>query len=106
MLTDLFKLQADMLTARGELAAGIVSSWLLNRVAPNGGGNRPIVTLQDSRDTVHKTFNSDGLRPALATQARFMGFVGKKGISVACDAAGIYLRTIKNATGPLWNIRS
>jgi pimeloyl-ACP methyl ester carboxylesterase len=45
MLTDLFKLQADMLTARGELAAGIASSWLLNRVSPNGGGNRPVLTL-------------------------------------------------------------
>jgi pimeloyl-ACP methyl ester carboxylesterase len=43
MLTDLFRLQADMLTARGELAAGIASSCLLNRVAPNGGGNRPVV---------------------------------------------------------------
>ncbi|MCP4303028.1 MAG: hypothetical protein GY783_20790, partial [Gammaproteobacteria bacterium] len=45
MLTDLFKLQADMLTARGELGVGIASSWLLNRVTPNGGGNRPVVTL-------------------------------------------------------------
>jgi hemerythrin-like domain-containing protein len=62
--------------------------------------------LQESRDTVHKTFNGDGFRPALAAQASFMGFVGKKGISVACDAAGIYLRAIKNAAEPLWNIRS
>ena len=45
MLTDLLKLQADMLTARGELAVGIASSWLLNRVSPNGGGNRPVLTL-------------------------------------------------------------
>ncbi len=45
MLKDLFRLQADMLTARGELIAGIGSSWLLDRVAPNGGGNRPVVTL-------------------------------------------------------------
>jgi pimeloyl-ACP methyl ester carboxylesterase len=45
MLTDLLKLQADMLTARGELAVGIASSWLLNRVTPNGGGNRPVLTL-------------------------------------------------------------
>jgi len=45
MLRDLFRLQADMLTARGELAAGIGGSWLLDRVAPNGGGNRPVVTL-------------------------------------------------------------
>jgi pimeloyl-ACP methyl ester carboxylesterase len=45
MLTDLFRLQADMLTARGELAASIGSSWLLNKMAPNGGGNRPVMTL-------------------------------------------------------------
>jgi len=45
MLKDLLKLQADMLTARGELAAGIGGSWLLNRMAPNGGGNRPVITL-------------------------------------------------------------
>jgi hemerythrin-like domain-containing protein len=62
--------------------------------------------LQESRATVHKTFNSDGLRPALAAQASYMGFVGKKGINVACDAAGIYIRTIKNATEPLWNTSS
>lgn len=45
MLRDLFKLQADMLTARAELAASIASGWLLNRVSPNGGGNRPVITL-------------------------------------------------------------
>jgi pimeloyl-ACP methyl ester carboxylesterase len=45
MLRDLFRLQADMLTARGELVAGISGGWLLDRVAPNGGGNRPVVTL-------------------------------------------------------------
>ena len=45
MLRDLFRLQSDMLTARGELIASIGSSWLLDRLAPNGGGNRPVVTL-------------------------------------------------------------
>lgn len=59
--------------------------------------------VQESRDTVHKTFNGDGLGAALTAQARFIGFVGKKGVNVACDAAGIYLRTIKNAAKPLWN---
>jgi hemerythrin-like domain-containing protein len=62
--------------------------------------------LQESRDTVTRTFNGDGLGPALAAQASFVGFVGKKGINVACDAAGIYIRTIKNATEPLWNFES
>jgi len=59
-----------------------------------------------SRDAVDKTFNGDGVRPALAAQASFVGFLGKKGINVACDAAGIYIRTIKNATEPLWNRES
>jgi pimeloyl-ACP methyl ester carboxylesterase len=45
MLTDLFKLQMDMLGARGELAASVASSCLLNRVTPNGGGNRPVITI-------------------------------------------------------------
>lgn len=34
-----------MLAARGEFAASIGGSWLLNKVAPNGGGNRPVITL-------------------------------------------------------------
>ena len=45
MLTDLFKLQIDLLSARGELALSLASNWLLNRATPNGGGNRPVVTL-------------------------------------------------------------
>jgi pimeloyl-ACP methyl ester carboxylesterase len=44
MLTDLFKLQMDLLSARGELAASMASSCLLNRATPNGGGNRPVIT--------------------------------------------------------------
>lgn len=62
--------------------------------------------VRESRDTVHKTFNSDGLSTVLAAQARFIGFVGKKGVSVAWDATGIYIKTIKKATEPLWNIAS
>ncbi len=45
MLTDFLRLQLDLLGARGELAAGMTSNWLLNKVAPDGGGNRPVVTL-------------------------------------------------------------
>ncbi len=44
MLTDLLKLQADLLGARGELAASVASNWILNKATPNGGGNRPVVT--------------------------------------------------------------
>jgi len=43
MLTDLFKLQMDLLSARGELAASMASNCLLNRATPSGGGNRPII---------------------------------------------------------------
>jgi hemerythrin-like domain-containing protein len=62
--------------------------------------------VQESRDTVRKTFKGDGLGSAMAAQASFVGFVGKKGIHVALDAAGIYIRTIKNVTEPLWNSES
>jgi hemerythrin-like domain-containing protein/pimeloyl-ACP methyl ester carboxylesterase len=44
MLTDLFKLQMDLLGARGELAAGMAGNWLLDKATPNGGGNRPVIT--------------------------------------------------------------
>jgi len=44
MLTDLFKLQMDLLGARGELAVSMASSCLLNRATPYGGGNRPVIT--------------------------------------------------------------
>jgi len=62
--------------------------------------------VQESRDTVHSTFNSGGVGAALAAQARFIGFVGKKGINVACDVAGISARTMKNAAEPLWKSTS
>ena len=44
MLTDLLKLQADLLSARAELAASVVSNWILNKATPTGGGNRPVVS--------------------------------------------------------------
>ena len=43
MLADLFKLQMDLVGARGELAAGLAGSWLLRKVAPRGDG-RPVIT--------------------------------------------------------------
>jgi hemerythrin-like domain-containing protein len=58
--------------------------------------------VQESRDTVRKTFKGGGLGSALLAQASFVGFVGKKGIHVAFDAAGIYFKTIKNVAEPLW----
>ncbi len=45
MLTDLLRLQLDFLATRAELGAAVAGSWLLNRVTPNGGGNRPVVTI-------------------------------------------------------------
>ncbi|MGB5624435.1 MAG: hemerythrin domain-containing protein [Woeseiaceae bacterium] len=61
--------------------------------------------VQESRDTVHDTFKGGSIGNALTAQARFMGFVGKKGVNVAWDAAGIYIKTIRNAAQPLWNIK-
>jgi len=62
--------------------------------------------VQESRDTVRKTFSGDGFGSALVAQGSFVGFVGKKGVHVGLDAAGIYLRTLKNVIRPLWNSRS
>ena len=45
MLNDLLRLQIDLLGARAELGAALTGSWLLNKVVPNGGGNRPVVTI-------------------------------------------------------------
>jgi pimeloyl-ACP methyl ester carboxylesterase len=45
MLTDLFRLQLDMLGARGELAAGLLSKWLLDKNTPPGSGNQPVITM-------------------------------------------------------------
>ena len=61
--------------------------------------------VKESRDTVHDTFKGGSIGAALTTQARFMGLVGKKGVNVAWDAAGIYIKTIKNAAQPLWNTK-
>jgi len=61
--------------------------------------------VQESRDTVNKTFYGDGISTALTAQAHFIGFVGKKGVNVAWDVAGIYLKTIRNAAEPLWNTK-
>jgi len=45
MLTDLFRLQLDMLGARAELAAGLLSKWLLDKNTPSGNGNQPVITM-------------------------------------------------------------
>ena len=45
MLTDLFRLQMDMLGARAELAAGLASNWLLDKATPQGGGSQPVITM-------------------------------------------------------------
>lgn len=44
MLTDLFRLQLDLLGARAELAAALISNWLLNRATPRASGDRPVIT--------------------------------------------------------------
>ena len=45
MLTDVLRLQADVLGARAELAAGLFGSFLLNRITPQAAGNRPVITV-------------------------------------------------------------
>jgi pimeloyl-ACP methyl ester carboxylesterase len=44
MLKDLLRLQADLVAARAELGTALTSGWLLEKLAPQGGG-RPVVTL-------------------------------------------------------------
>jgi len=45
MLKDLFRLQLDLLGARTELAASLVGGPCLNRVAPEGDGCQPVITI-------------------------------------------------------------
>ena len=45
MLTDLLKLQLDLLGARTELAAHILSRGALNRLAPAASGSAPVITI-------------------------------------------------------------
>lgn len=45
MLTDLFRLQLDMLGARAELAAGLLSKRLLDKITPPGSGKQPVITM-------------------------------------------------------------
>lgn len=45
MLNDFLKLQADIFAARAELGVALSGGWLLDRSAPDGGGNRPVVTI-------------------------------------------------------------
>lgn len=45
MLTDIFRLQVDLVAARTELGASLAGNWLLDKVAPHGGGNRPVITI-------------------------------------------------------------
>lgn len=45
MLKDLLRLQVDLIAARAELGTALTGGWLLDRVTPNGGGDRPVVTL-------------------------------------------------------------
>lgn len=45
MLNDFLKLQADMFAARAELGLALSGGWLLDRIAPDAEGNRPVVTI-------------------------------------------------------------
>ncbi len=58
--------------------------------------------VQESRKTLRALFDIRRPGAALAAPLRFAGFVGKTGIGVACDTAGISIKTIRNAVEPLW----
>lgn len=45
MLNDFLRLQADMVAARAELGLALSGSWVLDKIAPNGGGGRPVITI-------------------------------------------------------------
>ena len=58
--------------------------------------------VQESRNSLRTLLNVRSPGAALAAPVRFAGFVGKTGIGVACDTAGISFRTVKNVVEPLW----
>lgn len=68
MLSDFFRLQVDLVGARTELAAGMLSDWLLNRVTPAADGHRPVITLP-------------GFLASDATLVRLNGYLNRHGFA-------------------------
>ncbi len=78
MLADLFRLQMDLMGARGELAAGLASGWLLRQSAPQGEG-RPVVTVpgflasESTLTRLNSFLNSNGFVARSWGQGRNLG---------------------------------
>lgn len=68
MLTDLFRLQLDLLGARTELAAGVLSKWLLDKNTPTGSGDQPVITMP-------------GFMASDATLSRLNAFLNRNGFA-------------------------
>lgn len=68
MLTDLFRLQLDMLGARAELAAGVLSKWLLDKNTASGSGNQPVISMP-------------GFMASDATLSRLNAFLNRNGFN-------------------------
>lgn len=89
-------LQLDLMIASADaLETGVTEYFaMLHRHAES--------LAQESRATLRALLNIRSPGAALAAPVRFALFVGRTGIGVAGDTAGISIRTIKNVVEPLW----
>jgi len=82
MLKDLLRLQLDLAAARVELGTALTSGWLLEKLAPRGGG-QPVVTLPGflaSENTLlrlNRFLNSQGFNAESWGLGRNLGPQGK-----------------------------
>jgi pimeloyl-ACP methyl ester carboxylesterase len=75
MLTDLFRLQLDLVGARAELAAGLLSKWLLDKNTCTGSGDQPVITMP-------------GFMASDATLSRLNAFLNRNGFEAHGWALG------------------
>ena len=89
-------LQLDnMILSADAIETGIAEMWdLLQRHGDSLAHELGVVT--------DKSFDGRGLASALAMQARYAGFVGSTAIEASSKAAGIYIRTLRNAAVSLF----
>ncbi len=86
MLKDLLRFQVDLVAARAELGTSLTLGWLLDKVTPNGGGHRPVVTIP-------------GFLASEATLLRLNRFLNKHGF----DAQSWGLGRNLGPQGESWN---
>lgn len=89
-------LQLDnMILSADAIETGIAEMWnLLQRHGDSLTHEFKVVT--------DKSFDGRGLASTLALQARYAGFVGTKAIEASGQAAGVYIRTLRNAAVSLF----